>query len=158
MSSDRTWTWGRVILGVLQTFVGLGSAGAGLALVTDPSGATLGATPSLLAGSPLSSFTTPGLFLLVIVGFGHFGAAAATFTRRRYAGLIAVLFGLILCGAIATVGLVLDETPPLLNSFIALGMLELLQGMILRLNDVQAGSLPGRRSRRASKAPQDQKD
>ncbi|MCC6624319.1 MAG: CoA-binding protein [Deltaproteobacteria bacterium] len=89
--------WVRITLVVLQSIVGVSATLAGLSMVTDPSGAGLGMTPALIAGSPLSSFLVPGLFLLLVNGLGQLAGASLVLRKRLRAGLAALLLGLVLC-------------------------------------------------------------
>jgi len=60
-------------LWALVPLVGILSAGGfygGIAFVTDPTGASLGAKLTWLDRTPVSDFTLPGLFLLAVYGIG----------------------------------------------------------------------------------------
>jgi len=82
-----------VALGALQVFIGVGAVPAGLALVLEPSGASLGMPLEWLTGSPFPNFLIPGMVLMVVNGFGSLAGGLATFLRYRYAGEIAVGLG-----------------------------------------------------------------
>jgi hypothetical protein len=83
-------------LGVLQVFIGLGAVAGGMALILQPSGASLGIPLSLLEKSPFSTYLIPGIVLFVVNGLGNLAGAVATFTRRRYAGEAALALGVFL--------------------------------------------------------------
>jgi hypothetical protein len=83
-------------LGALQLFIGLGAVAGGLGLALEPSGANLGIPLGLLEGSPFASYLIPGIVLFAVNGLGSLVGAAASFTRRRYAGEIAMALGLFL--------------------------------------------------------------
>ncbi|MFC2156534.1 hypothetical protein ACFLT9_01725 [Acidobacteriota bacterium] len=80
-------------LGVLQLLIGLGAVGGGLALVLEPSGSNLGTPLEMLKRTPFSTYLIPGIVLLVVNGLGSLLGAAASFTRHRYAGAIAMALG-----------------------------------------------------------------
>lgn len=85
-----------LILGILQAFTAIGAIPAGYGYLNDTTGASMGASPELLANSPLDSFLLPGLFLLVINGFAHLAAAFLSFYRSRYAGHAGLVLGITL--------------------------------------------------------------
>jgi hypothetical protein len=51
-----------------MTFLCLGGFSAGLAMITDPTGASLGADLGWLPRTPVSDFLLPGLFVLAVYG------------------------------------------------------------------------------------------
>ena len=77
----------------LLVFLSLGAGAGGCAILADPSGAFLKMTPRDLAGSPFSDFLIPGLFLLVVLGFG---SALAAFLLWKRPGRTSRLFALAL--------------------------------------------------------------
>jgi hypothetical protein len=77
-------------LGSLQVIIGLGAVAGGLGLALDPSGASVGLPLEMLKNTPFSSFLIPGIVLLTVIGMGSLLGGAASFTRRRYAGEIAL--------------------------------------------------------------------
>ena len=85
-----------IILGILQAITALGAIPAGYGYLTDTTGAAMGASPELLANSPLDSFLLPGLFLLFINGIAHLVAAFLSFFRSRYAGHAGLALGVTL--------------------------------------------------------------
>lgn len=88
--------WPVIVLGVLQILIGIGAIPAGVSLITDPSGGSLGMTSEALAGSPFPNFLIPGIFLLLVNGVGSLTGAFLTFRRGRLAGLVGVGLGLFL--------------------------------------------------------------
>ena len=54
----------------LLAFLAIGGFVGGLAFVTDPTGASIGARSTWLEETPVSDFLLPGLFLLVVFGIG----------------------------------------------------------------------------------------
>ena len=77
-------------LGMLQTFIGIGAVPAGISMIFDPSGGSLGMSLDMLTNTPFSDFLIPGIFLLAINGIGSLIGGAASFLRYRLAGELAV--------------------------------------------------------------------
>ena len=80
-------------LGILQAFIGVGAMFGGFGLMMDPSGVSLGMSVTLLHGTPFQNFFIPGLVLFSMNGLGTLIASYFTFTNRRFAGTLALLFG-----------------------------------------------------------------
>ena len=81
--SDRVdrprWVW----IGIgLQIFVGVMAVPVGLAMILDPNGNPVGIPHEWIAESPFGSFLIPGLFLLLVNGFGQLAAAALAIARH----------------------------------------------------------------------------
>jgi hypothetical protein len=85
----RLATW----LGILQMFIGIGAVPAGIAMISDPSGRSLGMPLEMLVNSPFADFLIPGVFLLVVNGIGTLLGGIASFKRHRFAGEIAAGLG-----------------------------------------------------------------
>lgn len=86
-----------IILGCVQALIAIGAIPAGLGYLKDVSGAAMGTTVELLKNSPLPNFLLPGLFLLIINGFGNGIAAFCSFKKLPMAGTLGLILGLILC-------------------------------------------------------------
>lgn len=71
----------RTGLVVLHWFVGIGAVAGGLAGVVDPTGAAVGITVDALERGPFRDYLIPGLFLMVVLGFGNL--VAGSLLRRR---------------------------------------------------------------------------
>lgn len=125
------------MLGVLQAFVGVGGVYGGYSLISDPSGVGLGITTEPLSGSPFENYLIPGIFLLAVNGLGQLLGSFATFMRWRRAGLIGIGFGALLVAWIGAQILWIGLSSALQTSFLALGLLEILQGYLLHHNDAQ---------------------
>jgi len=82
-----------IALGLLQTFIGISAVAGGLALVLDPSGGNLQMPLYLLDNTPFADFLVPGIVLFAVNGLGSLAGAVASFTRRRYAGEVAMALG-----------------------------------------------------------------
>ncbi len=85
-----------IILGCIQAFIALGAIPAGLGFLSDTSGARMGNSVGMLGNSPLKSFLIPGLFLLIVHGFGNVAGAILSFRKNTLAGLSGLSLGLIL--------------------------------------------------------------
>lgn len=119
-------------LGFLQAFIGLGALGGGIMLVIDPSGETLGVPSDFLEGSPFSNFLIPGIFLLVVNGFGSLTGAAFSFTRRRFAPELAIVLGAILAAWILIQVAIISSIGFLHVFYFVLGIVELVIGVYIR--------------------------
>ncbi len=64
-----------LILAALHVLLGVRGLLGGAQFIIDPSGGIVGVSPSLLSGTPVSDFLSPGIVLLV--GFGVFPLAVA---------------------------------------------------------------------------------
>ncbi len=85
-------------LGSLQIFVGVNAAIAGVMMILDPSGASMGFSVEMLAKSPFSNFLIPAIILFVVNGLGSFVGAFLALKRNLYASFGGLLLGGILCG------------------------------------------------------------
>jgi hypothetical protein len=93
MTTQRKLT---IFLGVIQAIVAIGAIPAGFIFVADPSGKGMGNTTDLLAHSPFHTFLIPGLFLMIVNGFGNLAGAVLSFMNRKIAGLLGYLLGVVL--------------------------------------------------------------
>lgn len=78
---------------LLLLFQGVSGVAGGLALVLDPSGGALGMSIERLRGAVFRDYLWPGVVLLGVLGVGALVAAYGVWTRRRWAGLAALLVG-----------------------------------------------------------------
>jgi hypothetical protein len=111
--------------------VGITAVLGGFGLVSDPSGTKMNVPLELLKNSPFTNYLIPGLFLLIVIGGGNVVAGIVTFLRHRYAGNMAVFFGVFLALYMITevwfIGLV-NFSQPL---YFVLGAVELIFGLKL---------------------------
>jgi hypothetical protein len=84
------------ILGSLQALTAVGAIPAGYGYLSDITGKNMGVSTDLLMNSPLDSYLLPGLFLLIVNGFGNLAGAYLSFTRNRLAGHSGLILGLLL--------------------------------------------------------------
>lgn len=84
------------ILGSLQALTAVGAIPAGYGYLSDITGKNMGVSTDLLMNSPLDSYLLPGLFLLIVNGFGNIAGSYLSFTRNRLAGHSGLILGLLL--------------------------------------------------------------
>ena len=125
-------------LGALQALISLGAIGGGLMLVIDPSGSTLGVPSSLLDGSIFPNFLIPGIFLMVVNGFGSGIGAVFSFTKSQYTQGIAIILGIILVSWIVIQVIIIRSIGWLHAIYFILGIIELWLGMYIRRHIVKA--------------------
>jgi hypothetical protein len=119
-------------LGILQAFIGVGAAPAGILLIYNPSGSDLGMTVEMLINSPFLNFLIPGIFLLGVNGLGSLLGALATFKRYRFASKIAIGLGIFLILWIAVQAYWLGDLHWLHILYFILGNIELVLGLKLQ--------------------------
>ncbi len=113
------------ILGVLQAFVGLGAISAGLFLLIDPSGESLGYPIEMLEHSPFRDFFIPGLVLFTVNGLFHILGAWASFTKQWYAGKLGLGLGLFLVAWIIIQVCFIRSTHFLHFLYLGIGIIEI---------------------------------
>ncbi len=112
------WVW----LGVaLELFTTIGAIPVGLTFLTDPSGAAIGAKLSWIESSVFGNYFLPGLYLLLVNGFGMLALAAVTVRRHWIAPWLTGTLGVGLIIWIAVELIVLPETMFLTWIFLATG-------------------------------------
>ena len=118
----------KVIIGVLQLFIGLGAVAGGSMLINDPKGISLNLSVEWLEGSPFSDFLIPGFILLIFVGLGNTIGGVLTFIRFQYSPLITILLGGFLMLWILVQLAITGYTSFLQPFYFALGVIELWLG------------------------------
>jgi hypothetical protein len=93
-SPSRTHEVLRVVLVALQGFIALSAIGGGAALARGAFDEVL--PVAWLAGTPFSTYTLPGLSLVIVVGGSALVGAATAFVHREWAVLASVLSGIML--------------------------------------------------------------
>ena len=91
----------RMLLAALLLFEGVAAIGGGGMLVADPTGATMHLDLALLSDTPFGDYLVPGLWLLLVNGVGQLFAGVWTALGRAHAGLLGMLFGILLMNWIA---------------------------------------------------------
>lgn len=116
---------------VLETFLGLGAVGGGLALMAGPSGEIIPIPVSALAGSPFADYFIPGAILFTVLGVGPLGAAVLAWRRHPMAPfLMSAVGGALLIWLIVQIGIVgYSDDPPLQAGYLGLGVVILLVGV-----------------------------
>jgi hypothetical protein len=115
-------------LGSLQAVTAIGAIPAGIGYLMDTSGAGMGASPELLANSPLDSFLLPGLFLLLVNGIANGAGAFLSFTRNKYAGHTGLILGLVLSLWIIIQVAWISLISPLQPIFLVIGLINTFLG------------------------------
>lgn len=86
------------VLLFLNLLIGIGACGGGImalqSVYSKEIGETLGLTKEMLLNSPFQSFLIPGIFLLVVIGFGNLASCWLLYSRNNY--FAEVMMGLIL--------------------------------------------------------------
>ncbi len=85
-----------IILGIIEAFIAIGAIPAGYLFLSDTSGTRMGNSVALLENSPLKSFLIPGLFLLIVHGFGNVFGAILSFREKNSAGITGLVLGIIM--------------------------------------------------------------
>lgn len=83
---------------VLLLFNGIGAIGGGMMFITDPSGSSMGMHTELLSNSPFSNYLIPGIILFLANGMLSISIAILVIKKHKYAALLIMLQGCILCG------------------------------------------------------------
>ena len=97
----------RITLIIIETFIGLGAIGGGIALLSGAMAQWLPAT--FLQGTPFSDYIIPGLILTIVVGGGMLLAAATQFIQREWAVLLSVAMGFIMIGWVIVEATIIDR-------------------------------------------------
>jgi membrane protease YdiL (CAAX protease family) len=115
----------------LETFLGVGAVGGGIALMAGPNGEILPLPVSALTGSPFANYFAPGAILFLVLGLGPLAAAVLAWRRHPVAPFLtfgvggALLIWLVV--EIAVVGYTND--PPLQALYLGLGVVITLVGV-----------------------------
>ena len=115
-------------LGSLQAVTAIGAIPAGIGYLIDTSGEGMGASPELLANSPLDSFLLPGLFLLLVNGIANGAGAFLSFTRNKYAGYSGLILGTVLSIWIIIQVAWISLISPLQPVFLVIGLINTFLG------------------------------
>jgi hypothetical protein len=98
-NSHETYKAIRITLAVIETLIGLGAIGGGIAILTGAFNQWFAV--AWLQGTPFSDYTIPGLILSIVIGGGMLLAAAAQFIQREWAVLLSAVMGFVILGWIA---------------------------------------------------------
>jgi hypothetical protein len=86
----------RITLAVIETCIGLGALGGGIALLIGAMDQWL--PVAFLQGTPFSDYLIPGLLLTIVIGGGMLLAAATQFIQRAWSVLLSAAMGLLMIG------------------------------------------------------------
>lgn len=115
-----------IAIGIIQLFVGLGAIPAGLSMLIDTSGKSLGMSVDLLKNSPFRNFFIPALFLLLFNGLLNIISSFFSFSNYKTTGWWGMILGGILCvwtiAQIWFIGFIHFLQP----TFLLIGLLEML--------------------------------
>jgi hypothetical protein len=116
---DRpTWVWAAI---VLEVFTGILAVPVGIAFLADPTGGSMGLPGGWIEATPFGSYTIPGLYLLLMNGFGMLVLAGLSVIRQWSAPWLTGALGIGLIVWIAVQILVMPETMVLTWVFLAIG-------------------------------------
>jgi hypothetical protein len=107
---------------VLELFTALGAIPVGIMFITDTSGATVGLPAGWIEGTIFGTYLIPGIYLLVVNGFGMLAVAALSVICHRVAPWLTGVLGAGLVIWILVELLLLPETMFLTWLFLAIGL------------------------------------
>ncbi len=81
----------------LHAFVGIGALFGGAGAVLNPNN-PMGISVDVLKNSPFNNFLIPGIFLLIVIGFGNLITAVFLYYEYKYNLYLSHLMGLALVG------------------------------------------------------------
>ncbi len=120
------WVWLAVALELLTA---LGAIPVGIQLLLDTTGNLVGFPPGWIEATPFGSYLLPGLYLLLVNGFGMLILAGLTVRRHWAAPWLTVILGTGLVIWIGVQLLVMPETSFLQLLFGAIGVVLLALGL-----------------------------
>lgn len=124
----------RIIIG-LHMYVGLGALFGGISAVLNPE-KPLGISTDMLANSPFTNYLVPGLFLILVLGFGNIGSSVLSIMKIKHNGISSGSMGGILVLWIVIQCYVLQTIDVLHVVFFVIGMLQsIFACMVLYAND-----------------------
>lgn len=119
-----------VLLG-LNLLLTIGALAGGTLALSATGQAAAGIDKSMLVNSPFTSFLIPGLFLLIVIGFGNLLTAWSHLKKQANAPYYQCLMGIIQCFWIITQCLMLWTINPLHVIFFSIGLVQLIGGSLL---------------------------
>jgi hypothetical protein len=107
---------------VLEIFTGVLAIPVGLLFLSDPTGKAIGVPQGWIEATVFGSYVVPGLYLLLVNGFGMLALAALTVLRHPLAPWLTGALGIGLMIWIAVQALIMPETMFLQPLFFAVGL------------------------------------
>ena len=107
---------------VIVVLTGLSAIPAGIALLTDPTGASLGMSADMLHRGPFDDFAIPGLFLLVVLGAGAAIPARGLGVRKPWGATAALVYGILLLAWITIQAVIIGIISPLQPVYGTIGL------------------------------------
>ncbi len=126
-----------LILGLLQVFVAIGALPAGYAMITDPTGISLGMTTNMLAGSHFQNFLVPGIFLFTVNGLFHLLAGILSIMKKKFTWLFGIALGFALMVWITVQVLSVNMSSFLQPLFFIIGIIEIILGLMIRKQELK---------------------
>lgn len=126
------------ILGVFESIVALGAIPAGLSLIADPTGTGLGLAPEILEGTPFQNYLIPGLFLLLVNGFGNVAGAFYSFKRKKLSAELGLILGILLLGWILIQVYLIGWTNFLQTIFFIVAIVEIVLSLVILRKEKQS--------------------
>lgn len=116
--------WIPYLLGSVQVFVAVGALPAGLMMIWDPTGSSLGLSLEALSNSPFDNYLIPGITLFLVNGIAQLGGAILCFRKHPLYGKLGLLLGILLMGWILMQLYLLGLVSSLQVAFFVIGLLE----------------------------------
>jgi len=113
----------------LEAFTAIGAIPVGWALLSDTTGGTVGLPRGWIEATPFGSYLIPGLYLLVMNGFGMLVAAGLSAQRHRSAPWLTGVLGTGLATWIGVQLVVMPETSALQVVFGGIGLVLMAVGV-----------------------------
>ncbi len=117
---------------VIVVLTGLTAILAGVALLADPTGASLELSPGLLQRGPFDDFAIPGLFLLLVLGAGTVIPAWALGAGKPWGATAALGYGVILLAWITAQAAMTGIVSPLQPVYGTIGLVIVAFALALR--------------------------
>ncbi len=121
-----------LVLALLQIFIAIGALPAGYAMITDPTGKSLGMTTDMLAGSHFQNFLVPGIFLFTVNGVFHLLAGILSILKKKYTWLFGLALGFALLVWITVQVFSVNMSSFLQPMFFIIGITEIFLSLVIR--------------------------
>lgn len=129
----------RIGVSILLFIVGFNAIFAGMLLILEPEGTTIGLPSELLRFSPFKDFLIPGICLFVLNGVANIAVAVLALIKFRHYPKLITIQGIVLLLWIVTQMIFLREANALQLLMLTLGMIFILVGEFLDENKYPFG-------------------